>query len=97
MHGSKLVVLGIGASLVLAVLPVLGIASAARTPEQVYDGVCKACHDSGVAPVILGKHLEVKYIKDTVRNGGLQMPPVSAGAVSDEELDALAQWVSSHQ
>lgn len=78
-------------------LPVLSYsASAARTPQEVWDATCHACHDTGVAPVILGKHIAPDQVKSIVRNGGMQMPPIGTDQVSDDELEALAAWVSEH-
>jgi mono/diheme cytochrome c family protein len=87
----------LAATTALTLLPILSYsAGVARTPQQVWDGTCHACHDTGAAPVILGKHIPADRVKAMVRNGGLQMPPISTDEVSDDELEALAPWVSEH-
>ena len=88
---------GLAATALMTALPALVYsAEAGRPPELVWNLTCKSCHESGAAPAILGMHLDAEQIKGIVRNGGLQMPPISDSQVSDAELDALADWVSAH-
>ena len=97
MSDMRILGLGLAATIGLTLLPILSYsASATRTPQQVWDGTCHACHDSGAAPAILGTHIPADRVKAIVRNGGLQMPPIGTDQVSDEELAALATWVSAH-
>ncbi|HXZ68733.1 MAG TPA: cytochrome c [Alphaproteobacteria bacterium] len=97
MGERRVLVLGLAATAGFMLLPILGYsASATRTPQQVWDGTCHACHDTGAAPVILGQHIPPDRVKAIVRNGGLQMPPIGTDQVSDDELEALAAWVSAH-
>ena len=93
----RILYLGLAATLGIATLPVAGYsAGAARTPQQVWDATCHACHDTGVAPMLFGKHPAPDQVKSMVRNGGMQMPPISTDQVSDDELNALATWLSQH-
>ncbi len=95
--GRRILYLGLATTLGLTILPVLSYsASAERSPQEVWDETCHACHDTGVAPEILGKHPSPDQVKSMVRYGGMQMPPLTTEQVSDEELEALATWVSEH-
>ncbi|MFZ1988380.1 MAG: cytochrome c [Alphaproteobacteria bacterium] len=97
MGERRILVLGLVATAGFTLLPILSYsASGTRTPQQVWDATCHACHDTGAAPVILGQHIPADRVKAMVRNGGLQMPPISTDQVSDDELEALAPWVSAH-
>ena len=97
MSDRRGLILGLAATTGLMLLPILSYsANATRTPQEVWDGTCHACHDTGAAPVILGKHIPADRVKAIVRNGGLQMPPIGTDQVSDDELEALAAWVSAH-
>jgi len=96
MSERHVLALGFAATAGLTLLPILSYSAAPRTPQQVWDGTCHACHDTGAAPVIFGQHLPADRIKAIVRNGGMQMPPISTDQVSDDELEALAPWISAH-
>ncbi len=40
--------------------------------------------------------LDADYVKAVVRNGLVNMPPLSRAELSDEELDAIASWLAEH-
>ena len=88
---------GMTATVVMTILPALvHSAEAGRAPQLIWNTTCKSCHETGAAPAILGMHLPADRIKAVVRNGGLEMLPFSDDQVSDDELEALADWVSAH-
>ncbi len=93
----RVLIAGLAATAVAAGVPLIALAAATpRTPQQIWDQVCSNCHVTGPGPVILGAHFPADRIKAVVRNGGLEMTPFSADDISDDELDALAKWVSAH-
>jgi len=99
MKSLAVVIAGVAATMVAAGVPMLvQAATAARSPQEVWDQTCHACHDTGAsnAPVILGAHIPADRVKAVVRNGGLEMGAFTEAQVSDAELDALAKWVSEH-
>jgi mono/diheme cytochrome c family protein len=59
-----------------------------KDPTHVYAKICSNCHDSGVAPRLKGRKLEVPYIQVTVRHGLKAMP---AFRVTDVDVPMLAQ------
>jgi 4-cresol dehydrogenase (hydroxylating) cytochrome subunit len=89
---------GLAATVLAAAFPAALVhsADAARSPQQVWDAVCAACHTAGPGPAILGMHVPADRVQAVVRNGGMEMPPISVDQVSDDELEPLAKWVSEH-
>ncbi|MGG0720453.1 cytochrome c551 [Robertmurraya massiliosenegalensis] len=103
----KLLALLMGTSLVLAACgggddeatDTGGGETASVNAEQIYnDKGCVACHGGdltgGVGPdlSVAGGHLTVDEIKDVIVNGRGAM---AAQNVSDEEADALAEWLAA--
>jgi 4-cresol dehydrogenase (hydroxylating) cytochrome subunit len=98
MTRKRVLVAGLTATILAAGFPALAslAADTARPPQKVWDAVCAACHTAGPGPAILGMHIPADRVKAVIRNGGLEMPPISVDQVSDDELDAIADWVSAH-
>jgi len=87
-------------SLVLAALSLAwgGIASADENghwtgPAEIYAKICTYCHDAGVSPVILGRHLPAATTELIVRHGQNGMPAFRQSEFTDAELAALALWL----
>ena len=65
--------------------------------EQLFTDVCGACHIDGGAPDLNEHAHSVAMIRQTVREGDGQMPPLDVSRLSDEDLEAiLAYMVSVH-
>lgn len=65
--------------------------------EQLFTDVCGACHIDGGAPDLNEEAHSVAMIRQTVREGDGQMPPLDVSRLSDEDLEAiLAYMVSVH-
>jgi len=97
MKGFVVLVGGMAASLLAATPPIVFAAESARAPEQIWSSTCASCHDTGAndAPKILGQHIPADRVKAVVRNGGVEMGAFTPDQISDQELDALAKWVSA--
>ncbi|MEO0031661.1 MAG: hypothetical protein RIS94_1419 [Pseudomonadota bacterium] len=98
LSGRSRLVAGAGAALcALAFTPVSAAtpAPAPRAPEAIYARVCGYCHGQHVAPVIRGRGLPADLIRQYVRTGPRAMPAFRPTEISDTELKALAQWVST--
>lgn len=69
----------------------------ASSPEEIYKGTCIGCHggsyEGGMGPALkgIGEKVSLDEIKETLKNGRGAMPP---GLVKDEQVDAMAKWVS---
>jgi mono/diheme cytochrome c family protein len=64
-----------------------------------YDRVCKVCHGpegkGNAAPALVPFEMEVDELLIRVREGGGEMPPISANRVSDDEVKAIASYLTS--
>ena len=49
-----------------------------------------------VVDCFLVLHIPADRVKAVVRNGGLEVGAFTADQISDDELEALAKWVSAH-
>ena len=66
--------------------------------EHVFAARCHQCHpggSGGLGPAINDKPLPVALIKAQVRNGFGAMPAFGEQEVSDEELDAVAEYLKA--
>jgi mono/diheme cytochrome c family protein len=77
-------------------------ASAADDPppgQVAYDRVCKVCHGSegqgNAGPALVPFELEDEELLAKVREGGGEMPPISANRVSDDEVKQIAAYLKS--
>ncbi len=64
-----------------------------RDETHIYASICHYCHDTGVAPVLMGRQLPVEYIEHRARNGYNAMPAFKPSEMSVTDLKALAQWI----
>lgn len=70
-------------------------APALREPERVYRETCGYCHGHNVAPLIRGRGLDPAAIEYFVRHGNGAMPAFKPTEISNQELAALAKWISA--
>ena len=66
-----------------------------REPEYIYDRVCGYCHGHDIGPVLRGRELPPETIAYFVRHGAGAMPAFKPTEITDTELAALAQWIST--
>ena len=66
-----------------------------RAPEYLYARTCGYCHGHDVAPIIRGRNLPAPVIVAMVRAGQGAMPAFKPTEITNQELDALAQWLST--
>ena len=70
-------------------------APAPRAPETVYASTCGYCHGRNVGPIILGKNIPAETVTAFVRRGQGAMPAFRPTEISDQELEALAEWIAA--
>lgn len=100
LRGTAMAASGAGLALCAALAMWSGGAvaqQAERPPEKIYDNVCGYCHGKNVGPIILGRKLPAESVKLFVRTGFGAMPAFKPTEITDEELDALAQWISASE
>lgn len=93
------------AAVALGVVGAVGLAGTAlaqatyetspRAPEYLYARTCGYCHGHNVGPVIRGRNLPAPVIAAMVRSGQGAMPAFKPTEITDTELQALAQWLST--
>ena len=66
-----------------------------RAPEYLYQRTCGYCHGHNVAPIIRGRNLPPAVIAALVRSGQGAMPAFKPTEITNTELQALAQWLST--
>lgn len=67
-----------------------------KNGEQVYRSACIYCHESPVAPELLGRELPPPLITTIVRSGLRAMPAFRAAEIDDQALADLAEYISTH-
>jgi len=76
--------------------PAIAFAQAAgqwKDGVQIYERVCSYCHESPVAPQILGRNIPELYVMNVVRGGLRAMPAFRPTDFSEAELAALARFI----
>lgn len=84
-----------------------------RPPEKTYSLFCAGCHDAGnQAPgtnllrlkrepgqaVLKGRQdLPAAYVREVVRKGYIEMAPFRYSEITDQELDALIEWIRNQE
>lgn len=63
--------------------------------QEVYDKVCRYCHEANVGPAIVGRNLPPDYIKNVVRNGNRAMPAFRASEINDATLAEVVKLVNT--
>lgn len=66
-----------------------------RDPQFIYDRTCGYCHGHNIGPIILGRNLPAPVISAIVRSGNGAMPAFKPTEITDAELAALAEWIST--
>jgi mono/diheme cytochrome c family protein len=64
--------------------------------DAIYSRYCNTCHPGGgrgVGPSLIIKNLSGAEIKAVVRHGKAQMPGFGPQVISDDDLDALVEYV----
>ena len=70
--------------------------SAWKDGAEVYAKVCGYCHDTGVAPVLLGRGLPPPLTTVFARNGIRAMPAFRAAEIDDAALAKVAEYISKN-
>ncbi len=80
-----------------AVAPIVGtnVATGFVSGNHTYDTVCGQCHETGVGPMLRGRQLHPQLFTQIVRNGMAAMPAFPASAITDAELNDVAQLIQS--
>src|SRR5579862_2321797 len=64
-----------------------------------YDRVCRVCHGpegrGDAAPRLVPFTMEYDEVLAKVREGGSEMPPISAQTVSDDEVKQILEYLKS--
>ena len=63
---------------------------------EVYAKVCGYCHDTGVAPALLGRGLPPPLVMVFARNGNRAMPAFRAAEIDDAALAKVAEYISKN-
>ena len=80
----------------VAVLGAAGGAQAAwRDGGEVYEKVCRYCHEANVGPVLKGRALPAEYIQRVVRQGNRAMPAFRSSEIDDSTLADVARRIST--
>lgn len=83
------------AALLLAAGPVRAQSAGEwRGPAHLWHALCGYCHGAGVGLQLLGAHRPAELIATITRSGLRAMPAFAPTQISDEELTALAEWIS---
>lgn len=73
----------------------------AETSENIYQNSCAFCHSRPfppfTGPELRGRNLKPDYIKARIRYGAKGMITFTKADISDQELDALGQWLQASQ
>ncbi|NMG30365.1 c-type cytochrome [Aromatoleum evansii] len=79
---------------VAALVAAGGAQAAWRDGGEVYDKVCRYCHEANVGPVLKGRALPVEYIQRVVRMGNRAMPAFRPSEIDEATLADVARRVS---
>ena len=60
-----------------------------------YSRICAECHGPDRANMPAPANVKADFIKDTVRNGKLDMPPISEKVLSAQDLDAIIAYLAN--
>jgi mono/diheme cytochrome c family protein len=66
-----------------------------RAAEAIYARTCGYCHGTNVGPIIRGRKLPPEAIVYMVRHGQGAMPAFRPTEITDAELKALSNWIST--
>lgn len=85
---------------VSALAPLFAAQAADPHPGRApYDRICKVCHGEegkgNAAPRLVPFTMDADELLIRVREGGGEMPPISANRVSDDEVNEIAAYLKS--
>ncbi|NMG53838.1 c-type cytochrome [Aromatoleum aromaticum] len=89
---------GIAACLGAAgVLAAAGSAQAAQWADgaEVYQKVCRYCHEANVGPALKGRELPAEYVQRVVRMGNRAMPAFRPSEIDDALLAEVARLINT--
>nr|WP_294555975.1 cytochrome c [uncultured Rhodopila sp.] len=66
-----------------------------KNPDHLYSKICANCHDTGVAPTIVGRDFKADHYVTTVRRGSKAMPAFRITEIDDAALLALAEQLAA--
>jgi mono/diheme cytochrome c family protein len=66
-----------------------------QNPDHLYRKICANCHDTGVAPTIVGRDFKPDHYVTTVRHGSKAMPAFRITEIDDAALLALAEQLAA--
>src|SRR5574337_527059 len=80
-----------------AVIAAAGNAGAGQWHDgaEVYEKVCRHCHEANVGPVLKGRSLPPEYIQRVVRMGNRAMPAFRPTEIDDVALADVARRINS--
>ncbi|MGQ9425563.1 c-type cytochrome [Gilvimarinus sp. F26214L] len=64
--------------------------------REAYEKVCRYCHETAVAPALLGRELEPSVVEFFVRNGNRAMPAFRAAEINDQVLSELTEYIAEN-
>ena len=79
---------------VAALVAAGGVQAAWRDGGEVYDKVCRYCHEANVGPVLKGRALPPEYVQRVVRMGNRAMPAFRPSEIDEATLADVARRVS---
>lgn len=82
--------------LLSALTPALAVGQVAgqwRDSAHIWRSLCRYCHETTIAPPLLGVALPASLTVATVRGGHDAMPAFTGTQISDAELRDLAAWM----
>ena len=93
MRSNRMACFVVGAGLIFGA----GSAGAAqwRDGAQVYEKVCRYCHEANVGPVLQGRSLPAEYVRRVVRHGNRAMPAFRASEIDDAALADVARLINA--
>lgn len=95
LRAGALALAGVSGAMLLAACGMQAQANTGpRSPEKIYQTTCGYCHGRNVGPIIKGRELPPESVTYMVRNGIGGMPAFRPTEITNEELDALAVWIS---
>jgi mono/diheme cytochrome c family protein len=92
MHARRLAVC---LASVAALVAAGGVQAAWRDGGEVYDKVCRYCHEANVGPVLKGRALPAEYVQRVVRHGNRAMPAFRATEIDDATLADVARLINA--
>lgn len=62
--------------------------------EAAYQAACAPCHENG-APTVFGRGWEPARMRQQIREGEDDMPPIPESRLSNEQMEALLAYIES--